>query len=256
MTAPTVSFPAPAPLPPEPEPIRPPKGWYWFGSLIIAVGLIIGGAWVINGFVVAVRQVDHFARVVMPGKAELSFARPGSYTIYYEYKSTVGGVRYDTGSTEPAGLNIVISDVGTNTAITTVAGYSGDVTIDRSGRRGKAVFTFSLDHAGNYYLEATTTNPSQPKFVLSVGRGFVRKVLVALGVGAVFAFGGLAIGLPMIIVTGVRRGREKRRRSTPPPGGWPAYDGFQGYMAPGPVHPSPPATPGTSWGPPTGPPVG
>ena len=252
MTVPTASFPAPSPLPPEPAPLRPPKRWYWFGALAIAVGLITGAAWAINGLVVAVRQVDHFARVVMPGKAELSFARAGSYTIYYEYSSSVDGVHYETNSVVPEGLKVVISNADTNTAITTVKTYSGDVTIDRSGRQGKAVFTFSLDHAGNYYLEAMTAQPDQPKFVLSVGRGFVRKVLVAIGVGALFAFGGLAIGLPMIIVTGVRRGKEKRRRRSAPPGTGAAYDGFQGYMASGPVAPSSTG----AWGPPTGPPVG
>ncbi len=254
MTVPTAFLPDPSPLPPEMPPIEPPKRWYWFGSIAIAVGLIVGAVWAINGLVVAVRQVDHFARVVMPGKAELAFARAGSYTIYYEYSSAVDGVRYETSHTVPDGLKVVVSDADTNNAITTLELYTGDVTVDSNGRRGKAVFTFTLDKPGNYFIEATTADPAQPKFVLSIGRGFVRKVLVALGIGALFAFGGLAIGLPMIIVTGVRRGKEKRRRGAPPAmGGWPAYDGFQGHMGSGPVYPT---TPGGGWGPPTGPPVG
>jgi hypothetical protein len=253
MTAP------PMPLTAE---ITPAKRWYWIGSLAIAAGVIAGTVVAVSGIVTAVRQVDHFARIVVPGKAELSFAKAGKYTIYYEYRSVVDGQTFDTDKNIPTGLKVTITDAKGN-AIDSLQRYDGDLSVSSSGIAGKAVFTFKLTEPGHYFFAAQTANAGQGKFVLSVGKGFAGRVLRALLFGGLLALVGLAIGLPVIIRTAVKRGREKRARQQlqgPPPGGWPQYQGWQGYVAPGPVTPPPtrpPTAPPTgSWAPPSGPPAG
>jgi len=97
-------------------------------------------------------------------------------------------------------------------------------------------------------------------YLLSTARTWATGLLVATAAGVI---AGLAIGLPIIIRTAVKRGREKRARQQvlgPPPGGWPHYQGWQGYVAPGPVT-APPTRPPTGpptgpWAPPSGPPAG
>ena len=213
----------------------------------------------------AVRQVDHFARIVVPGKAELAFAKAGKYTIYYEYRSEVDGQTFDTAHDVPTGLKVTITDTNGG-AINTLQRYDGDLSVSSNGIAGVAVFTFRLAEPGNYFIEAQTANAGQSKFVLSVGKGFAGRVLRALLFGGLLALAGLAIGLPIVIRTAVKRGRSKRARQElqgPPPGGWPQYQGWQGYVAPGPVTPpvGPPAAPPTGpatgpWAPPSGPPAG
>ena len=105
----TVPLASPIAAPVE-APITPAKRWYWLGSIAIAAGVIAGTIVAVNGIVSAVRQVDHFARIVVPGKAELSFARAGKYTIYYEYRSEVDGQAFDTDHDVPTGLKVTITD--------------------------------------------------------------------------------------------------------------------------------------------------
>jgi hypothetical protein len=250
---------APMPLPTE---ITPAKRWYWIGSLAIAAGVIAGTIVAVTGIVTAVRQVDHFARIVVPGKAELSFAKAGKYTIYYEYRSEVDGQAFDTDHDVPTGLKVTITDAN-GQAIDSLQRYDGDLSVSSHGIAGVAVFTFRLTAPGNYFLEVQTANAGQNKFVVSVGKGFAGRVLRALLFGGLLALAGLAIGLPIVIRTAMKRGREKRARQPlqgPPLGGWPQYQGWQGYVAPGPVTPSrpgPPTAPPTgTWAPPSGPPAG
>ena len=241
--------------------ITPAKRWYWVGSLAIAAGVIAGTIVAVHGVVTAVRQVDHFARIVVPGKAELAFAKAGKYTIYYEYRSVVDGQTFDTAHDVPTGLKVTITDTkgGANN---TLQRYDGDLSVSSNGIAGVAVFTFRLAAPGNYFIEAQTANAGQSKFVLSVGKGFAGRVLRALLFGGLLALAGLAIGLPIVIRTAVKRGRSKRALQElqgPPPGGWPQYQGWQGYVAPGPVTPPtrPPTGPSTGpWAPPSGPPAG
>ena len=74
--------------------IRPSVAWYWIGGLLIAAGVI--GALVILGIWAARASdaVDNFARMkVAPGASQqgqgFNFARAGTYTLYYEYRSEV-----------------------------------------------------------------------------------------------------------------------------------------------------------------------
>src|ERR1700682_432756 len=103
MTVPLATVPVAAP-------ITPAKRWYWVGSLAIAAGVIAGTIVAVNGILAAVRQGDHFARMLVPGKAELSFGKAGKYKIYYEYKSAVDGQTFDTPHAVPTGLKVTITD--------------------------------------------------------------------------------------------------------------------------------------------------
>src|SRR5256885_5506826 len=63
--------------------IRPSRAWYWVSAAILtgAVAFIVLA---VVGLVSMIDTVDGFQRVPVPGQANVSFAEPGGYTLYFE----------------------------------------------------------------------------------------------------------------------------------------------------------------------------
>ena len=192
-----------------PSSIRPSRLWYW-----VAAGLLIAALACVSfaaaDFVSLSHQIDAFQRVRVPGHADMSFASPGRYLIYFEgpgfnAASRTGTVHALLQGTD--GLPVPISRLQGRSETYSVAGHSG-----------VAVASFTIARPGTYVLSAdlpTSPDPVDIAVGRSIGAGIGATVILILV--AVFALGPAAVVVGA--VTAVRRHRSRRALPYPPPAG-------------------------------------
>ena len=281
-----MSFPPPTltPEPPAPTKIKPGKGWYWVGGLLLAGGILGAIALAIAGVLHLKGTIDDFGRFKVTGgsgAATVTFDKPGSYSIYYESKSkvcpdlTTGAdctketVKGD--SDPPDRLDISITKDGQSLQVGK-AEHSLDYTLgDYSGTE---VAVVDVDEPGAYSMVVETRREGD--FVIALGKDVVGTIVPWLVGALAVAAVGVVLGLVTLIVTGVKRSRRKRAAAmaastlypaappvlvatpvpvaaAPPPttspGGWSAPP-----VPPPPAPPPPPAAPPMP-PPPTAPPA-
>ncbi len=56
----------------------------WVGGGIIVTGLALGAAWLLLGYRSLTSEVEEFQRVPVDGGGQVTFRKPGNYTVYYE----------------------------------------------------------------------------------------------------------------------------------------------------------------------------
>jgi hypothetical protein len=282
----------PPPTPPQPPPssksIKPGKGWYWLGGLLIAGGIIGAIALGVAGVVRFISALDDFGRFAVvdgAGSATVKFDKSGKYSIYYESKSKVcrdlnasaGGncaKESISADSDPPGDLVAGISISNDQGSLSVEPSDTSIDYDFGDYAGKEVATVQVDQPGSYTMTVTTER-TEP-FTVALGKGAVSSVLPWLaGAGLVF-LAGLALGLVTVIVTAVKRGRRKRAQAAaasaypampPPPVAAPVPVGV-GAAPPGaappagaPVPPgpvpgptpspfAPPPPPGGGWAPP------
>ncbi|WP_116245463.1 hypothetical protein [Nocardiopsis sp. FIRDI 009] len=192
----------------DPRELRPRRLWYAVGAAVVATGLLGGFA----GFVWAV-----FQTLRLP-EFEAELRDPGEVVF------TVGdGVRQLGLYTSPAGADadacvLVLPDGGERAF--SFPPYGHDV---ETGSESWSLVGAAETAGGGEYTLACDGGQDTVHAVADIGDGgrtFVTNVLgafAAIGGGVLVA---LAVGGPILVVTGVRRGRHKRRligeRARPP----------------------------------------
>ena len=200
--------------------IKPGKGWYWVGGLLIAGGLLGGAALGAAGVVNMVNSIEDFGRFKVEGgagAATVTFEKPGEYSIYYESESKVCGELGSTGDEPcetvvvrgeddpPAQLDISITS-GERSLPIGPAERSLDYSF--SGFSGTEVATVDVDEAGAYSMVVETRREGE--FAIALGKDVVSTILPWLLGAVALAAVGLILGLIILIVTGVKRSRRKR----------------------------------------------
>ena len=217
-----MSFPPPSvpqESPATPTKIKPGKGWYWLGALLLAGGLLGGLALAVAGFLSLKNTVEDFGRFKVTngqGSATVSFEKPGTYTIYYESHSKVCQDLTQSGSgcttetvrgpkSPPAGLSITISKDGQDLDVSE-AKNSFDYTL--GDYTGKAVGSVKVDEPGAYSMVVQTRREGD--FAIALGKDVVSTIVPWLIGALALAVLGVILGLLVLILTGVKRGRRKR----------------------------------------------
>lgn len=227
------STPSPSSFPPSDasggsSKVTPSGLWY------VLAGVLAGGAIVacIGLIVASVSQysdeVDSMDRIDVPGEAALEL-EAGEYTVYYE---TDNGIYLDP----DIDVDITGPD-GADVPVTRKADTDAYVT----GRHeGEAIYTFDAPEPGTYQFvvgeEEGVTRDRDGNIAVGEGPGILNMVgRIVLGVA--IAFVGMVAGIVIVIVVGIKRGKNKRRLNPytppPPPPGW-------GYPPPGGMPPPPP----------------
>jgi hypothetical protein len=201
--------------------IRPALFWYWVaGAAVVAAVLwfalsLFLGIRSING------QVEGFQRVPIPGQAEVSFAEPGGYTLYYE-----GWGAADEQPTIPS-FSVSLASAGDGEKVS-IRDYGGSQTYDLGEHSGRALATFRIEEPGRFLLR-TEGEPQDVEANVAVGRsvgpGIFRSVIPAFAGTLSLVLGGAVLA----VVVAVRRNRARR------------------------LLPAPAAQPVTTWGQATGP---
>ncbi|MBI3272116.1 MAG: hypothetical protein HYZ53_24185 [Planctomycetes bacterium] len=147
------------------------------GLLVLGLALSAVAGW--RGYARMTAWVTGLARVVGPGRAEVTLARAGTYTIYYEWASTLGG-RTVRGPFEPPPLRCSLTSKATGQEVRLEA-PSSKVTYEFSCA-GRNLFDFTVDQPGVYLLESSLTGAGGPsEVVLAVGEGFGERLGGFLG---------------------------------------------------------------------------
>ncbi|MEA2219239.1 MAG: hypothetical protein QOJ35_1865 [Solirubrobacteraceae bacterium] len=182
------------------------KAGYWIGAGLVVLG--VGGAilWAVLSFAHIVSTIDDFQRVEIPGAGKVRL-EARKYIVYVEGPGADQHV--------PA-VRVQITDERTELPLP-LSSYGGSLTYSFD-QTGSAQATVTAPRAGSYRVLAAGTAPGGGYAIAlgeSVGGKIVGAILGALLVGAVLGGSGIAL----LIVTGVRRSRSRRR--APPPDGWP-----------------------------------
>jgi hypothetical protein len=222
-----------------PSSIRPSRLWYWVaaGLLIAALACVSFG---VAGFVSLSHQVNDFQRVRVPGQADVSFASPGGYLVYFE------GPGFNTASRTGTVHMLLQGTNGLPVPISRLQGQSE--TYSMTGHNGVAVASFTIATPGTYILSAGL--PSSPAPVdIAVGRSIGTSIgaTVILILVAVFALGPAAVVVGA--VTAVRRHRSRRVLLAGGPPGWPGMPHAGPYRP----HAGPYPPPAAPYPPPAGP---
>src|SRR5919198_3412367 len=128
------------------RPIRPARFWYWVATAAAAAAVLWLVLGLFLGFRSLSRQVEGFQRVTIPGQAEVSFAEPGGYTIYFE------GVGAAEQATIPS-LSVSLTSVGSGQEVS-IRDYRGSATYNIAGHSGRALGTFRIEQARRVLLRA------------------------------------------------------------------------------------------------------
>jgi hypothetical protein len=268
MSYPPPSVPNDSPPPAGGRPkIKPGKGWYWVGALLIAGGLLGGAALGVAGVLNLRNSIEDFGRFKVEdgtGAATVTFEKPGEYSIYYESESKVCADLSATPAEScetvavrgeddpPAQLDISITS-GDRSLPIGPAENSLDYSF--SGFTGTEVATVDVDEAGSYSMVVETRREGE--FAIALGKDVVATVLPwVLGAMALAAVG-LILGLIILIVTGVKRRRRKREAAMAAATAYPSAPAVFAPVGAPPTAPPPVAPPPTQPVPPVVPvPVG
>ena len=191
----------------------PGRKWYAIALLVVMAGAAFAG-------VVAFSRLNGLTRelpqVVVPGDADLTLSRAGTYTIYLERESVVNGRLYST-TDGIEGLRVRVSSPANAPLEMASPSMSSNYSI--GGRSGTAVLAFTVSEPGQYHLAAEYPDGrTEPQGVLAVGLGVPEKILTtilqAMGIG----FVSFVLGVIVAGVTFAKRRKASREAVVASPG--------------------------------------
>ncbi len=183
--------------------IRPSRLWYWVAGVAGAAAVV----WLTLGLVLWVgavdRRVEQFQRVPIPGQAEVSFADPGSYVLYFE------GVGAGDEQVGIRSLNVSLTSVDSGSEVP-IRSYGSSLKYDLAGRSGRAVGTFQIDRPGRFVLQtegAALAGTASAVVGPSIGRDIFRTLALTVPGALILFFGAVLLA----VVVAVRRSRARPR---------------------------------------------
>ena len=184
----------------------PGRKWYGIALLLILVG---GALAVLMVYSRLSGLADRVPQIVVPGSADLTLSRPGTYTIYLERDAVVNGRLYSTADAIQD-LRVRISSAGGSPIEMITPSVNSNYSI--SGRSGRAVLAFTISEPGQYHFRAGYPDGSiEPQGVLAVGFGVPEMILSTILQGMAIAGTGFVLGVIVAIVTFVRRRTLQRQ---------------------------------------------
>jgi hypothetical protein len=269
-----------APSPTSDEPLKPSTLWYWIGGLVMLIGVIGGTVFGIVRVVGAIDDVDDWPRVDIPSSDELTLDE-GEYDLFLEYPGAAQTTYYDGFVDDP---DVELVDDRGDAVFGAVYSDFSTTTYSYGNHEGRSFAVLDVPADGTYTLEVRG-EPRPGQQVAVAADDPVVGILVGVFGGMGIAGFAVLVGAILMIVTAVKRSRERKRRNPPrrwapptqgwyppasayppPPGAYPPPSGYPagpggpggGYPPPGPYAPPPgsyappPGAPPAGWAPPPG----
>ncbi|MGW5141891.1 hypothetical protein ACWEPH_22755 [Nocardia beijingensis] len=194
------------PFPTSPSPVGSPASrqvtpsgrWFALGGALIGLGIIGGIVLGAFGFLQTSGRIDDFQRVKVPGSGVVNLAESGGHTVYLEYSGA--------SSRAPSGtVSLRVLDPDGQHA--ELRKYDATITYSFGRHEGRAGFSFEATKPGAYRV--TTAGSSEVTVAIGQGLGssFVGTLLGALALG----FGGVVLGVLVIVVVAVKRSANRRK---------------------------------------------
>ena len=120
-------------------------------------------------------NLDNLTQLIVPGSADITFAKPGAYAVYYEYRSVVNGVKYETGK-QPPSLECNLTSKKTGAKVTAVPDFvESNIYWSKDQERvGLLIMSITIDDPGIYIFACQYRDGrTQPEIVVSVGPNFM-----------------------------------------------------------------------------------
>lgn len=237
--------PAPAAAPAPSGPIRPRLAWVALAIVLMVGGLIAGGAIAVVGFISAIKDVTGCddCRIDEPGTYQLDASSPGVFFLYMEdYTDAAAG--------KAAFRELDVDLVDVNGDAVDLNRYNTDFNMSFDGVDLVAVATFEVDDDLAPYT-LTVADPNEQGVAMRFGGISASDVIKPVAIGLAVGGGLFIIGLVILIVTLVKRSknRKRQRQAQGPPPGMTAWGTT-------PSMPPTVSTPPTPWGTPPPPPPG
>ncbi len=282
----TVPLPAPGMAVPGRPPTRRSAAAIVVGVVLIVAGLVGAGVLFFVQKSSYEDAVKNLQRTASGLETTFVFEKPGTFTIYYEYKGNFS-VKVD-GDTEDFEIDARETPKQVKLTLETADGDTvrlrrevGSVSYDVGGFAGSAYRTVEIREDGSYKL---SIEPQKRQFAIAIGHGQLSKPTLLWP--AVIAGAGVVLGLLLLLIGGRRRPLPASAIAAAPPSpvgaGWGAPAAAGGpdpswavppASSPDPAHqdppttvpwtfpptapeslpePPPPASPGDPWAPPAG----
>jgi hypothetical protein len=212
--------------------VRPKSGP---SAALYAVAVVIIIAGLIFGIFQCAKSFENYEEwltyVTVPGTKTITLSEPGKYTIYHEHTTVLNGQPYSPTGAGPGDLDYTLTDKASGKQVPLTSPTTNEA-YTLGARQGVAIMVFSIDEPGDYEFTAKYRDGrSEPKLVIAIGQGIVKRIFAGILIPMVAVGLGLVVGVIIIIVTAVGRGRAKRAAfmyqqqqmmyppPPPPPGG-------------------------------------
>jgi hypothetical protein len=154
---------------------------------------------------------DALTQIVVPGQWDITLAKAGDYTVFYEYKSIVQNKVYATNESL-SGIECVLTSNTTGKPVA-FAPASVNSTYSVGSRAGVSVLNFSIKQPGTYEFSCGYSQGKEgSEVVLAIGQGFTGKIAGTVFGGLAIFFGSGAIAISIAVVTFLRRRKAKQRQ--------------------------------------------
>jgi len=145
------------------------------------VGIVICAVltvYVYRGFVSLGKS---FERVVVPGVATITLAKPGSYTVFHERKSIIGNEIYSASPEAISGIRCIVKEALSGEEIQ-LTPSSSNATYSLGSREGVSIFDFAIAKGGAYEFKCFFPDGARRglKTVFAIGQGFMTELFILI----------------------------------------------------------------------------
>ncbi|HYI46113.1 MAG TPA: hypothetical protein VE174_11720 [Actinomycetota bacterium] len=179
--------------------------YLWVAAIFLALA-VPSGLLLKTGITSLTEGLERFTA---PGSATVTLGVPGTYTVFHEYRSSLGGRLYDGPATLPTMNFAVEGPAGTSPAIES---SSGNFNYSIGSRAGYAVGSLRIERPGEYRITSVYVDAGD-QVVLGLGRDTEKSTLQTVGgfIG-LWAAAGLSFFVWFLIFI-VRYSKSKREAS-------------------------------------------
>jgi uncharacterized membrane protein len=178
----------------------PSKLMYVISGLIFVIGIISFVIVLVTGILSSVNSFDN--QVIVPGTNSFQLKEPGDYNIYFEYRSVVDGRIFETSNIN--GLVCKLKNIDSGEYIR-LENSKVNSTYSVNGREGRSLFSFSVDKAGTYEIDASYESGDGEEAVLVIGKGFGMKLISTIFICFAILFVSIAGAVILFVRTYKKR---------------------------------------------------
>ncbi len=178
----------------------PSKLLYAVSGVIFIIGIVLFVVVLVTGTLSSVNSLDN--QVLVPGTRTIELKEPGDYNIYFEYKSVVDGRVFETSTINGLVCKLKNTESGEYIKLeNSIANSRYSV----NGREGQSLFSFTIDKAGTYEIDASYESGEGEEAVLAIGKGFGMKLLSTIFICFAILFVTIAGAVILFVYTYKKR---------------------------------------------------